>query len=218
MRTPKERLAHLLDLAAQPGARAELVRELADILTAWPVDYPVETRSAFAALLSRVEHDVDPEQRRALAVTLAECSDAPLSLLNEFFFDVPEAARHTILARDAQLGGESGSGVDEAALISAARGKRGSEFAGAFADAFGIDALTAMEILQDANGMVVAIACRGAGISRATYSALVILAARGDAEARLAMFDTVPEKGASAMLAFWRKQAHAHASQPRVAA
>src|SRR6185312_8196863 len=154
------------------------------LLTAWPADYPVEARASFAALLARVEHDVEPDTRRDLAVRLSECSDAPLALLNEFFFEVPVYARGRILDRDALIETASVSGVDEAALIAAARSKRGSDFANAFAAAFGVDVLTAMEILQDSGGTGMAIACRGAGVSRAAYSTLAVLTARGDAEAR----------------------------------
>jgi uncharacterized protein (DUF2336 family) len=215
MLTPKEHLAYLVELAAEPGAkeRCELLRELGELLTAWPKDYPIEARSSFAALLARVEHDVDPENRRELARKLARCPDAPLSLLNEFFFDVPADARGSILKRDCEVPAATARAVDEPALIAAARGKRGAEFANTLASSLGIDVLTAMEILQDTSAMGLAIACRGAGLSRAAFSTFAVLTARSDAqmEARLAAFDSVPEKGAATMLAFWRQQAASHA-------
>jgi hypothetical protein len=98
-------------------------------------------------------------------------------------------------------------------LIGAARNKRGTEFANALASGLGIDVLTAMEILQDASAMGLAIACRGARLSRAAFSTFVVLTARNDTqvEERLGAFDAVPEKGAATMLAFWRRQAAAHA-------
>lgn len=210
MRAPKEHLAYLLQLAAEPGARQELVRELAELLTAWPPGYPAEVRASFAALLARAEQDIDPEVRRELAVKLARCPDAPLTLLNEFFFDVPADARRAILARDAQQKAAVLRSIDEAALVTAVRTKRGNDLINAFAVAFGIDRLTATEILQDPDGMGIAIACRGAAISRATYSTLVVLIARGEMSARLDAFDEVPEQGAAAMLAFWREHMHLH--------
>lgn len=211
MRTPKEHLAYLVELAAKPGERRELVRELAELLTAWPVDYPIDARASFAALLSHTEHDIDPEARRALALKLMDCNDAPLPLLNEFFFELSPAARAKILARGAMLNAAPISGIDERTLIAAARSRPIADFANVLAAAFGIDALTAMEILQDTTAMGIAIVCRGAGLSRAAYSVLAILALRGDANARLDAFDAVPEKGAAAMLAFWHKQATTHA-------
>ncbi len=214
MLSPKEHLAYLVELAGEPGAqeRRELLRELGELLTAWPSDYPIEARASFAALLARVEHDVDPDNRRELALKLARCPDAPLGLLNEFFFDVPADARRNILDRDCAARPADSVVVDELGLITAARTRRGTEFANALAQSFGIDVLTAMEILQDTSGAGIAIACRGARLSRAAFSALVILSARGDAaqvEARLNAFDQVPEQGAATMLAFWRNQAAA---------
>lgn len=211
MRTPREHLAHLLQLAAEPGGRRELVRELADALTAWPADYPAEARASFAALLARVEHDIAPDARRELALKLVDCADAPLSLLNEFFFEVPPGARGTILARDARMDAVATGGIDEVALIETARSVRGPELANALAQTFSIDALTATEILQDATGIGIAIACRGGGVSRVAFSTLAVLTSRGDASVRLAAFDAVPERGAAVMLAFWRKQAAQHA-------
>jgi uncharacterized protein (DUF2336 family) len=190
-----------------------LLRELGELMTAWPANYPIEARGSFAALLARVEHDVDPENRRQLALKLARCPDAPLALLNEFFFDVPPDARGGILKRDSEVQTAPLASIDEATLIGAARSKRGIEFANALASGLGIDDLTAMEILQDASAMGLAIACRGAGLSRAAFSTFVVLTARNDTqtEARLSAFDSVPEKGAATMLAFWRRQAAAHA-------
>jgi hypothetical protein len=211
MLSPKEHLAYLVELAAEPGERRELVRELAELLTAWPADYPIEARPAFAALLARVEHDIDPDARHELAVKLADCADAPLALLNEFFFDLPPASHGKVLARDALIATEPTARVNEAALVAAARAKRGTDFAHVFAATFGIDSLTAMEILQDARGTGMAIVCRGTGLSRAAFSTLAVLTPRGDVTARLAAFDTVPEKGAAALLAFWRRQAVQHA-------
>jgi len=86
MLPPKEHLAHLVRLAAEPASRCEFAREVAELLVAWPADYPAEARASFAALLARAEPEMDPEARRELAVKLAGCPDAPLTLLNEFFF------------------------------------------------------------------------------------------------------------------------------------
>ncbi|HEY1708021.1 MAG TPA: DUF2336 domain-containing protein [Rhizomicrobium sp.] len=208
--TPKEHLEYLLRLAAEPGERHQLVRELSDLLGAWPPGYPDELRPPFAALLARIEHDIDPEDRRELAAKLAHCPDAPLPLLNEFFFDLPPDARAGVLQRNARLQTERCDFVNETVLVAAARARRSAEFSGAFSTAFGIDALTAAEILQDGSGLGVAIACRGAGLSRAAFSAIVLLTARGDVGNKLSALDAVPAEGAATLLAFWRKHNTSH--------
>lgn len=219
MLSPKDHLAYLLELAAESGAkeRVELVRELADLLTMWPADYPVEARASFAALLARVEHDIDPDVRRELAIRLSYCNDAPLGLLKEFFFEVEPAARRRILERDGGVDVQVDEAVDHATLMIAAREKRGTDLAPVFASVFCIDELTATEIMQDSNGTGIAIACKGADVPRAIYSAITVLNTRGEPAERLAAYDAVPESGAAAMLAFWRKQAAQHA-QTKVAA
>jgi len=78
---------------------------------------------------------------------------------------------------------------------------------------------TAQSILDDASGDALAVACRGAGVRRATYSTLVVFAAGGTPDihletlhARLTAFDTVPENGARRMLAYWRGSTGARAA------
>ncbi len=211
MQAPREHLAHLVRLAGEPAAasRRELLSELGALLTAWPENYPIEARASFAALLARVERDADPECRRDLARQLACCPDAPLDLVQEFFFELPLPAREKILLRAGRVAAPVPAKADEAALVAAARTKRGSELVNAFAAGFRIDALTAMEILQDTSGVGLALACRGAGIARAIFSALAVLTQRTDTgqnRDRLGAFDAVPEKAAAAMLTFWRRQ------------
>src|SRR3569832_2068682 len=52
MPTPKERLTHLLELAASgAGERATLATELTDLLLDWPAQYPAAMRATFEARL-----------------------------------------------------------------------------------------------------------------------------------------------------------------------
>lgn len=57
---PRERLNHLLDLAARGDeARAALLGELVDLLLDWPKEYGPAMRAPFEALLDRTARDVD---------------------------------------------------------------------------------------------------------------------------------------------------------------
>jgi hypothetical protein len=86
MRTAKERLSHLLELAAKGTAeRAALAGEVADLLHDWPSAYPAQMRAGFEALLEKIAREVDEPARRALARRFEQSGDAPLSLLNELF-------------------------------------------------------------------------------------------------------------------------------------
>ena len=60
MPTPKERLSHLLELAAQgAGERAALAGEVADLLLDWPETYPAGMRATFEALLEKIVREID---------------------------------------------------------------------------------------------------------------------------------------------------------------
>ena len=52
--------SHLLQLADQgPALRAALAEEVAELLTAWPSDYPDSMRCVCEALLAKATRDVD---------------------------------------------------------------------------------------------------------------------------------------------------------------
>ncbi len=61
---------------------------------------------------------------------------------------------------------------------------------------------TATDILADISGQSLAVACKGSGLDRATFSALAVLTARnGNAAVRLDAFDQVPQGAADALQA-----------------
>src|SRR5665213_3107196 len=61
---PRERLNHLLELAAQgPAGRAALLGELADLLLDWPADYALAMRAPFEALFEKTAREVDAQTR-----------------------------------------------------------------------------------------------------------------------------------------------------------
>ena len=207
MPTPKERLCHLLELAAQgAGERAHLAGEVADLLLDWPAQYPAAMRATFEALLEKIVREMDAASAAALARRFEGREDFPLSLLNEFFLYASAPMRDALLARNEAQGAAEGLAVDADALLHEARAK--GDFAAALAHLAAIPQTCAQAILADASGAALAVLCRGAGIARATFSAIAILTgpARSVHEnfAMLTVFDRVPENGARHLLAFWR--------------
>jgi len=182
------KLSHLLQLADQgPVMRAALAEEVAELLTAWPADYPDSMKGVCEALLSKAVHDVDVDTRARLRVIL--------------FADAELAAR--VLPR------ESASQK----LIAAARA--GDGLSDVLADSLGVDAVMAKQILEDESGAALAVACKGANIDRAAFSALALLTRPGrdrvHAFAVLDAFDNVPTSEATRVLRGWR-EAPSHAA------
>jgi hypothetical protein len=178
-----QRLSHLLQLADQgPALRAALAEEVAELLTHWPADYPDSMRAVCEALLAKAAGDVDPDTRARLRVQL---------------YSDPELA-HRILPRE--YAGQM--------LVEAAR--RGGDLTTALAENLGVDVRVAAQILADDSGATLAVACKGANLDRASFSALALLARPGrdrdHAFAVLDAFDTVPVSEATRVLRGWRDQ------------
>src|ERR1700761_1973192 len=101
MPTPKERLSHLLELAAQgAGERSALAGEVADLLLDWPAQYPPHMRPTLVALLEKIVREMAPEPGAVLAARFAGREDFPLSLLNAFFLAAPPDMKDDILTRN----------------------------------------------------------------------------------------------------------------------
>jgi hypothetical protein len=205
MPTPKERLSHLLELAARgPGERAALADEVAGLLLDWPAQYPPAMRATFETLLEKIVCEVDAVERTALAARFEGRDDFPLSLLNEFFLCAPPRMKDAILARNEAEGACETTVIDAEALLGAARTAR--DFMPALARLAGIRESLAAEIARD--GGALAVLCKGAGVNRATFSAVAILAGPPRAVqenfAMLAAYDRVPANGAARLVVFWR--------------
>lgn len=204
---PRERLNHLLDLAAQgPAGRAALLEELTDLLLDWPKDYALAMRAPFEALLEKTARDVDAATRAGIAVRLEGHDELPVSLLNEFFLEAPQGLRARILALNDVLEGETDtpSPPDSTALLAAARTMNGA-FAEKFAQALSLPPPTAKDILTDASGQSLAVACKGSGIDRATFSSIALLTSHGgNPLERLSAYDQVPQAAAIRLTEFWR--------------
>jgi hypothetical protein len=176
-----DKLAHLLELADQgPALRAALAEEVAELLCAWPPDYPHSMREICETLLAKAAHDADESGRARLRVQL---------------YGHPALAQR-VLPRMAQP------------LIEAARS--GKDLAMVLAENLRVDRKIAGRILDDRSGAKLAVACKGACIDRATFSALALLthpaSDRSQAFVMLDTFDTVPVAEASRRLRNWQSQ------------
>ncbi len=203
---PRERLNKLLELAARgPVGRAALLNELADLLLHWPADYAQAMRGPFEALFEKTAREADGLTRARLAQRLEGHGDLPVALLNEFYFDAPSSLRARILSRNAAMDGEAGerAGVDGPALVEAARTMNGA-FAAKFAATLSLPGAIAKEIFTDASGQSLAVACKGAGLDRAAFSAIALLTGPELGCERLSHFDSIPQTGAERLLDFWR--------------
>jgi hypothetical protein len=207
MPTPKERLSHLLELAAQgAGERSALAGEVADLLLDWPPQYPQAMRATFTALLEKIAREVNGPCAAMLAARFRDRDDFPLSLLNELFLYAPAPMKDTILLRNDALDPVDCAGVDADRLLHAARNAQ--DFARAVAQIAALPDAVASGLLTDPSSRGLATLARGTGINRATFSAMAILAgpARSVHEnfAALGVFDAVPPNGARQLVRFWR--------------
>lgn len=226
MSAVRERLTHLVDLAGRDTAedRRLLVNELCRLLLDWPEDYPLAMRVPFEQLLEKTVQDVDAATRATLAARFAALPDAPVALLNELFFDAPEAVKNAILRRNALANDDAplsdcDRGECEATLIATARGNSNGAFATEFAKFLHIECTIARRILSEPSGEALAAACKGVHLNRATFSALALIfapAEEREKERRLDAYDSVPQEGAENLVRFWRS--HVHAAEERTEA
>ena len=207
---PKERLSRLLELAAQgEAARSTLAHELSDILLGWPAEYTEAAKLPFEALLEKTLREVDAKTRAEIAMRFGKRLDVGIDILNELFFAATAEMKDHIIERNSGGHGHEDAGPEfnEGSLIASARSDRGGLVA-ALASALCVLPHTAAAILQDISGRSLAIACKGAHATRATFSALAVLCDRTraaeDSYLRLAGFDDVPLSAAERILATWR--------------
>ncbi|GEM_PF-544041 len=215
----REKLTRLIELASReaPDARRALAQELCDLLLDWPPTYPDSMREPFEALLEKTLRVIDAQTRNALAWRVAERRDAPLSLLNEFYFGAGAELRKAILMHNAYANGESAHDPEPAdleqatlgaSLVQAARTTPQEQLPSRLAALCGLDDEIATRILHDASGEGLAVLARGARLGRAAFSALALLTeSAGDPERKLGIFDSVPQAGAEALFRFWRQRA-----------
>jgi hypothetical protein len=229
MSSAKARLTHLLALADRgPSLRAALAEELIDLLLDWPADTPPAMRATFETLLEKAARDLEPQARARLMARLPNNPLQPLAVhilppesLNACFFAAPPALKAQIVARNRAPGDGPGENTrpqdaaEEAHLLEALRD--GVHYAVPFAQSLALPAAAAGEILGDTSAWSLAVACRGAHLSRAAFSALALLSIpAGDAAdqyGRLAIYDDVPPRAAERLLQSWRLPPTAHAAE-----
>lgn len=220
MTDARERLTRLIELAGEsaPEKQRALAFELCELLTDWPQRYPLAMREPFEALLDKILRRLDGTTRRMIAERLARHPDTDPALLSAYYLDVPAPLRGPILARVATTGDAEIPRVelpDDSDLIEAARRPFNGDLADAFARYLGVSDAIARCILDDETGDALAVACKGAGVRRATYSALALLCIPKGREnpelrqTRLALLDGVPPGAAAHLLAHWRGETEA---------
>ncbi len=208
MPSAKERLVHLLELAEQgPALRTALAEEITDLLLNWPPDCPSAMRLPCEALLEKAAREVDSATRARLARRIEEHCDLPITLLNAVYFSASEPLKKRIVARNESDSARPANTceADERALVLAARKKE--SFAAEFARQLKLALATAEDILADGSGQSLAVACKGAHVTRAGYSALALLTSKDNgSDRRLEAYETVPQHAAERMLQAWRMQ------------
>ena len=178
-----DKLSHLLQLADQgPALRAALADEVAELLAAWPADYPQSMRDICEALLARTARHVDAPTRAKLRVRL---------------YSQPGLAQR-VLPRE--VGAQS--------LIEAARA--GENLAALLAESLGVEGRVAQEILRDGSGAKLAVACKAACMDRCVFSALALLTHpardRSQAFLMLDIFDAIAAGEAGRRLRSWQEE------------
>jgi hypothetical protein len=184
------------------------------VLLDWPPDYPAHMRSSFTLLLEKIAVQLDCQTRRELAARFAAAPDAPLPLLNELFFDSARETRADIVARMMQCPPDdelAAPVVDEATLIRAVRDYPPEVFVQTLARLLGIPAATAARAVADASGEGLAILCKGARLSRMSFSTIAMLtdASLESAQRKLDMYDAIADDTSIRVVQYWRAQRNA---------
>jgi hypothetical protein len=178
------RLVHLLELADKgPALRAALAEEVAEMLTAWPADCPLEMRAPCEKLLAQAGREVDRDARARLRVRL--------------FADPALAAR--LLPRD----------LPERALVEAARH---GDVVAPLARALGLPPETAQHILEDGWALAIAAKAVGLSRAAYSALALLAHPPKNGATLALDAFEQVGAAEAARQLRDWRNKAAASAA------
>jgi Uncharacterised protein conserved in bacteria (DUF2336) len=175
------RLSELLLLADRgPAMRAALAEEVAELLIHWPGDCPATMRSSCESLLARAAWEVDGATLARLRMRLSTHPGLAAFVLP------PENGGHRL--------------TDIA--------RRGDNISPEMTRVFNLPRTRIKNILSDYSGRALAIACNGAGLSRATFSTLVILMSGktriAKVQARLDTYDAIDASEAAQLLRSWR--------------
>lgn len=202
MSAAKEQLGHLLVLVAE-RQWTPLAIALADLLLAWPPDYPERMHAPMQALFETAVRQADPATVTALAPRFTGRPELPVKMLNAFYLSAPPAMRHELLARNEAELDEAKIRPADGALILAAARNGARDFAAVLAAGAAIPRKVATAVLSDGSGEALAVLCRGSALDRACFSAIALL--KGPRAMPLSAFDTVSVKAAAHIVADWRK-------------
>ncbi len=111
----------------------------------------------------------------------------------------------------------SANQINESLLKELMEMKRSTEFLLAFSHVAGVDTSTAQALLKDRTWESLAIACRAAGLERATFAKIVFGLQRGSAEQNKALrildlYLKIPQDAAERVMRFWRVRSQSAAS------
>lgn len=218
----RDRLSQLVDLAtgSAPEDRTMLANELADVLAAWPEDYPAHMRASFALLLEDIVAQLDKPARRDFAARFAADPHASPSLLADLYVDAGADMRDAILSHlleSADVPAHVPEPLEETRLIHSVRNDLSDEFVRTASAMLSVSTFALQRILADASGESLAMLCKGTGLSRASYSTITVLSEPSVACARrrLDSFDAVPQEIARRMTHFWQSRQRERTPQAR---
>ena len=179
--------------------------ELADLLLDWPADYAQAMRAPFEALFEKTAREADERRVPGSHSALKGTTNFPSRSSTNSISMRPAACAPASCRGTRRWTARRGNArsVDGPALVEAARTMNGA-FAARFASTLSLPGAIAREILTDASGQSLAVACKGAGLDRAAFSAIALLTAPELGCERLCHFDAVPQTGAERLLDFWR--------------
>jgi uncharacterized protein (DUF2336 family) len=151
-----------------------------------------------------------------IASRLAARADVPMAALAELFFALKAEGRialaHSLAKSTERAPPPPEERPDgEAALVKALRSGDQAAALRAFSTYWSLSATTIERIMRDPSADALAVLCVGLGISRATYSTLVLLARPESAEAHhriatmLAQFERFPKDGARRLAIEWQR-------------
>ncbi|MBB5518268.1 DUF2336 domain-containing protein [Amphiplicatus metriothermophilus] len=188
-------------------AQARAIPELQAPLTARPDLSPLLMTRLYFAVASPLKREIlrkaDMLDPALIDAAIDACRSRLLAPSAETSPDPLETARQFIRSR---IGTRS---LNERLLRQMLDARRPAEFMLAFAYCVGVDIRAAQTILQDRSWESLAVACRAAGIERATFAKLIVGLRKTPEEQKsgaqmLEIYMKIPQEAAERVMRFWR--------------
>lgn len=178
------------------------------------------TSDVLSALIVRARSD------DRIAGRLAARADVPMASLAELYFALKTEGRLALvhsLAKSTERAPPPAqeAPAGEAALVKAVRAGDQAAALRAFKTYWAISETTIERVMRDPSAEALAVLCIGLGISRATYSTLVLLAREENSDAAhriaamLSQFERFPQDGARRLALEWQRAPLPAAAAPR---